>query len=88
MATCNGCGVPIAFVATPAGKKMPVDATYATIVVDPTSTLKFVLDDGSVVSARLANDVMVPTATTSGRLPHWSSCRAADRFRAKGRTAP
>lgn len=95
MATCNGCSASIDFVPLPTGRKMPVDSARKAIVVEPRKgPLKVVLDDGQVVSARLATLAEVELASAPGslvrfaRTSHFASCPAADRFRAKGRTAP
>ena len=95
MARCNGCDAPIDFVPTPIGTKMPVDSERKAIVVTPRSgPLKFVLDNGNVVSARLATEAESAAASQPGsivklaRAPHWAACPARERFRAKGRTAP
>lgn len=91
MATCQGCGKAIQFVVTPGGKKMPVNVEPIAVVVTKGGPLRVVLDDGSVVAARacVEGDAEHPgTNVVEARTSHFSDCPRAERFRAKGRTAP
>lgn len=79
---CTACSAPICFIATPAGKKLPVDAEEICVVVGA-GPLKVVLDDGTVVSARetLPEDTFTPGVNViAAWTPHWASCSDPDRY--------
>jgi hypothetical protein len=90
VATCNGCGEAIDWVVTAGGKKMPVSAERLAVVVAAGEPLRVVLNDGRVVAARRATDVDLAAGLTihDARTSHFATRSRAERFRAKGRTAP
>lgn len=89
MSTTCACGASIDFVTTPAGKKMPVNVEQLRVIVEKGGPVRAVLADGRVVACRLANlEGDEKLEVVVGRTSHFASCSVADRFRAKGRTAP
>lgn len=79
-AACRGCGAPIVFITTPAGKITPADAEPINVTLDDAGELKVLLEDGRVVSARRhgPTDLYEPT---QARLSHFASCPQAANFR-------
>lgn len=79
--TCRGCGAPIIWIKTAAGKSMPCDAEPITYWQDSTGSNKIVTPNGEVLSARLEGDPQ--KATSIGYISHFATCPAADKFRRK-----
>lgn len=79
--TCRGCGAPIVFIRTQAGKSMPCDAEPVTYWQEPGGPHKIVTPNGEVRSARLEGDLQ--QATGIGYVSHFATCPAADKFRRK-----
>jgi hypothetical protein len=79
LAVCRGCGAPIRWAATAAGRRLPLDpepAADGTVVLGPTGT-------AHVLPARGRGDV--PPEVERYR-PHWATCpRAGDFRRGRGR---
>jgi hypothetical protein len=75
MATCRGCGQQIHFVATPAGKQMPVDPAPIAVTVP----------EGTVANLNGQALVFNGVQTVTGYRPHWASCPAAGAFKRLGR---
>ena len=82
-ATCRGCGAPIVWIKTPAGKAMPCDPAPVYYKAAPGGKDKIVTTRGEVVSCEI-----VPGAETTdaGYRPHWATCPQAGQFK-KGGTA-
>jgi hypothetical protein len=86
MATCKACGEPIEFIATPKGRRMPVDPDVETFVLEATGAgdgepLSIVLDNGQVIRGRRARPGCTGTTTVRGYVPHWDTCPQAEKFR-------
>ena len=81
-ATCRGCGAPIVWIKTPAGKAMPCDPAPVYYKATPDGKDKVVTTRGEVVSCEI---VPGANATDAGYRPHWATCPHADRFKRGGR---
>lgn len=75
---CRGCGAPIVWVTTTAGRSMPCDAVMVSYRTTPDGKDKVVTTHGSVVSGEIVdcND-----GTDIGYRPHWATCPQARSFR-------
>lgn len=82
-ATCRGCGAPIVWIKTPAGKAMPCDPAPVYYKAAPGGKDKIVTTRGEVVSCEIAPG---GEATDAGYRPHWATCPQAGQFK-KGGTA-
>lgn len=81
-ATCRGCGAPIVWIKTPAGKAMPCDPAPVYYKATPDGKDKVVTTRGEVVSCEI---VPGANATDAGYRPHWATCPQAGRFKRGGR---
>lgn len=79
-ATCRGCGAPIVWIKTKAGKSMPCDPSPVYYKVTPGAKEKVVTLHGEVISAEI---VPATEATDAGYRPHWATCPKADHFKGK-----
>lgn len=81
MSKCRGCGRPIIFIKTAAGKQMPCDPRLVPFWRKAGASSKIVTIDGEVVSCELGG----PRSTVSGcgYVSHFSTCSNADAFRRK-----
>ena len=79
ISTCRGCGRPILWITTPAGKSMPCDPEPITYWQRKGGPEKIVTPNGEVVSADLAG--LPGMETGQGYRSHWSTCPRADAFR-------
>lgn len=77
--SCRGCGAPIIWISTPAGKSMPCDPEQIAYWKKPGGTQKIVTPDGEVVSAELSGDLN--EATGVGYISHFATCPRANSFR-------
>lgn len=66
-ATCRGCGAPIVWIKTPAGKAMPCDPAPVYYKATPDGKDKVVTTRGEVVSCEI---VPGANATDAGYRPH------------------
>ncbi len=73
--TCDGCGRPIFFAWTEAGKKMPLDPTP---VPEPVQGTYVVTGQ----TCRAAEPMFDPPGTIY-HLCHWATCDTPDSFRSK-----
>lgn len=80
-ATCWGCGAPIVWVKTPAGKAMPCDPAPVYYKAAPGGKDKIVTTRGEVVSCEI---VPGAEATDAGYRPHWATCPQAGQFKRGG----
>ena len=78
MTTCRGCGAPIGFIKTVAGKSIPVDPEEITYWQKAGGSKKIVTPNGEVVSAELEGDPQ--TATGVGFVSHFATCPEAEKF--------
>ena len=77
--SCRGCGAPIGFIKTVAGKSIPVDPEEVTYWQKTGGSKKIVTPNGEVVSAELEGDPQ--TATGIGFVSHFATCTNPDYFR-------
>lgn len=80
MSYCKGCGQPIDWVRTHAGKNMPIDPEPVYIITGEGRD-KFVTDEGEVLSGRLAKPKEISAGTPVAFIPHWATCPEAGRFK-------
>ncbi len=78
---CRGCGAPIVFVKTVAGKSMPCDPCRVPFWIKQGGSKKILTMSGEVVSCELNG----PRATVSGfgYVSHFGTCPQANNFRKK-----
>ncbi len=93
MPRCRGCGAPIEFIRTEAGKSIPVDAGPWMEVDEGAlgeGRRTIVTSDGRVVSGVLISTNTRPQdpehGHAVGRQSHFATCPEADRFRREGGT--
>lgn len=78
-ATCRGCGAPIVWVKTTAGKSMPCDVEPVLYKERTGAPEKIVTPNGEVLNCDL--DVEPDEATGVGYISHFVTCPQAERFR-------
>lgn len=78
---CRGCGAPIVFVKTVAGKQMPCNPRRVPFWFKQKGSAKIVTLSGEVISCELDG----PRSTVSGfgYVSHFSTCPQANSFRKK-----
>lgn len=79
MALCKGCGAPIIFIRSRAGKAIPCDTQPKRYWMEEKGPTKIVTGDGDVVSCRLSGED--GTEDGKGWLSHFSTCPQAGQFR-------
>lgn len=79
-AICRGCGAPIVWIKTAAGKAMPCDPALVYFKPASGGKEKIVTTRGEIVSCEI---VPAAEAAGAGYRPHWATCPQADSF--KGR---
>ena len=79
--TCRGCGAPIIWIQTVAGKSMPCDPDPVTYWRKDRAAGKIVTPNGEVISCELNGDT--EDATGIGYISHFSACPRAGKFRGK-----
>lgn len=79
--SCKGCGRPIGFVKTPAGKHLPVNPRPIYFEPDPKGDLWLVNYRGEIVRCYEIQPPGIYDPHTVGYMPHWPTCAAADRFK-------
>lgn len=79
--TCRGCGAPLVWIRTAAGKSMPCDAEPVLYKAREGAAGKIVTPNGEVLSCDL--DVEPDEATGIGYISHFGTCPQAERFRKK-----
>ena len=96
-ATCRGCGAPIVWIKTPAGKAMPCDP--APVYTRPRPPHPARPGAGLDPAPPGGKDKLVPTrgeavsceivpgaeATDAGYRPHWATCPQAGQFKRGGK---
>lgn len=80
-ATCRGCGRPIVWIKTPAGRAMPCDPSLLYYKAVPGASEKVVTTRGEVVSCEI---VSASDADGAGYAPHWITCPQAASFKGGG----
>lgn len=78
---CRGCGAPIVFVKTAAGKSMPCNPGRVPFWAKQRGSGKVVTIAGDVISCEF--DGPRSTVTGFGYVSHFSTCPNADKFRKK-----
>lgn len=88
LAQCRGCHAAIVWVTMrETGKAMPCDPELLTEWLDDTagkaaSTRTFITADGVAITGRRGTAIEPVTREVVGRVPHWSTCPDAAKFRA------
>lgn len=80
--TCRGCGAPIVWIKTPAGRSMPCDPELVYYRQQDGAKAKIVTTRGEVVSCEI---VTAAEADGAGYVPHWSTCPQAATFKKEGK---
>lgn len=80
---CRGCGKPIIFIKSTAGKYIPCNPTPVYYKRNENGPDKIVTEYGVVVSCEVTGDDCF-AGTEVGYRPHWATCPAADTFRKRG----
>ena len=76
---CRGCGQPIIWIKTPAGKSMPCDPGEIVYWANPKGPVKIVTPNGEVISAETHGNTA--QATGIGYISHFVTCPEAGTFR-------
>lgn len=79
---CRGCGAPIVWITTPAGRSMPCDAVMVSFHPTLDGKDKVVTTHGAVVSGNIVSST---EATDIDYRPHWATCPQARSFKKGGR---
>lgn len=82
-AICRGCGKPILWIKTKAGKAMPCDPSPVAIDRWAGSTDKILTATGEVITGEITT---VEAGNAFGYRPHWGTCPAAGKFKRGGAT--
>lgn len=78
MSVCRGCGAPIEWITTTAGRSMPVDPEPV-FIIEGGGRDRFVTDEGEVMTGRRALPEEENRSLPVAFVPHWKTCpRAAD----------
>ena len=81
--TCRGCGAPIVWIRTAAGKSMPCDAEPALYKAREGAAGKIITGNGTVLSADIGGlAAFEPDGV--GYVSHFATCPAAEQFRRRG----
>ena len=83
--TCRGCGAPIVWIRTTAGRYMPCDASPVRYKPRSGGAGKVVTPRGEVLSCEL--DAPPAEACCVGYVSHFATCPQAGRFHRSGATA-
>ncbi len=83
MAKCKGCGAPIIWIKTLAGKSTPCDPDLVMYWEKPKAKGKVVTPNGEVLSCEF--DGELEKATGLGYVSHWSTCPMAGTFKRRNR---
>ena len=79
--TCRGCGQPIIWIRSAAGKPMPCNPEPVKYWESSTARQLIVLPNGVVVTGRLSGPRGGETG--EGYISHFATCTKADRFRGR-----
>ena len=82
MSVCKGCGAPLEWIRTEAGRTMPVDPEPV-FVIEGEGRDRFITDEGEVITGRRALPEEERRELPVAFVPRWKTCTAADRFRRK-----
>lgn len=82
MSRCRGCGAPIEWITTAAGRSMPVDPELV-FIIEGAGPDRFVTDEGEVVTGRRALPAEERPSLAVAFVPHWKTCPNAADFRRK-----
>lgn len=80
MAKCKGCGAPMEWITTKAGKHIPVDPEPVQ-VIEGDGRDTFVTDEGDIITGRIAEPDEMTMDLPVGFVPHWKTCPNAADFR-------
>lgn len=80
MSLCRGCGAPLEWIKTAAGKSMPVNPEPV-FVIEGDGPDSFITDEGEVIRGRAARQEEENNGLPVAFVPHWKTCPAAERFR-------
>lgn len=80
MSVCKGCGAPLEWIQTAAGRSMPVDPEPV-FVIEGEGRDRFITDEGEVITGRRALPEEERRELPVAFVPHWKTCTAADSFR-------
>lgn len=83
MAKCRGCGKEIIFVKTPKGNFIPCNPSRVIFSKPGEGKTLVVKLNGEVISCTIGAGDDITHAVGVGYIPHWSTCKAASRFRKK-----
>lgn len=83
MSTCRGCGQPIEWIRTAAGRFMPIDPEPVFIIEEGRDS--FITDEGEIVRGRRALPHEESREFPVAFVPHWKTCPQADNFRRERR---
>lgn len=81
MAKCKSCGVEIIFITTTNLKNMPCNFNPVRYWQRKGAKGKVVTPNGEVLSCDFEGDI--DQATGYGYLPHWGTCKNANKFKNK-----
>lgn len=79
MALCKGCGAPITWIKSAAGKVIPCDSKPKRYWLDDAGPARIVTERGEVLRVRLSGDD--GTEDGIGYLSHFATCPQAGQFR-------
>ena len=80
MSVCKGCGAPLEWIDTAAGRSMPVDPEPV-FIIEGDGLDRFVTDEGAVLLGRRARPEEERPGLEVAFVPHWKTCPDAGRFR-------
>ena len=80
MSVCKGCGVPLEWIQTTAGRSMPVDPEPV-FVIEGEGRDRFITDEGEVITGRRALPEEERRELPVAFVHHWKTCPAAGSFR-------
>lgn len=84
MSICKGCGAPLEWIKTTAGRSMPVDPAPVFVIEGPGPDC-FITDEGEVIRGRAARPEEESHDLPVAFVPHWKTCPAASSFRRRGK---
>lgn len=82
---CRGCGAPIVWIRTRDGKHMPCNPEEIEIDLGGSKTTAIITDDGRLEFGSSINkeDLFPPSRTAKGRISHFATCPAANKFKTR-----
>lgn len=80
MSICKGCGAPLEWIRTAAGRSMPIDPEPV-FIIEGEGNDRFITDEGEVITGRRALLDEEGLSCEVAFVPYWKTCPAADSFR-------